>query len=116
MLAVGERLFGRVDDQMQRMATGLAGGVGGTREELCGALSGGVLLIGALYGRVRPGENDELCYALAARYRELFLQALGTTRCCELRASGYGSDGEIPCSVLVEKAARILLDILPADR
>jgi len=113
---VGEYLLGHVDDRVRRMATGLAGGVGGTHEELCGALSSGAMLIGALYGRTRPDQDNELCYELATRYRDLFIQALGTTRCCELRAQGYGSDGTIPCSVLVEKAANIFLGILAGDK
>ena len=53
MLAVGEHWLGQVDDRVRRMVTGLGGGVGGTQQEMCGALSGGVLLIGALYGRTR---------------------------------------------------------------
>ena len=54
MLAVGEHLLGPLDDQVLRMSSGLGGGLGSTQQELCGALSGGVLIIGALYGRTRP--------------------------------------------------------------
>ncbi|UCC89969.1 MAG: C_GCAxxG_C_C family protein [Anaerolineales bacterium] len=109
-------MLGQVDDQVRRMATGLAGGVGGTHQELCGALSAGVLLIGALYGRLTPDEDDGPCYDLASRYRERFIQEWGTTRCGELRAMGYGSDGSMPCSVLVERAARIFLELLASKK
>ncbi len=115
MLAVGEYLFGSVDDRMQRMSTGLAGGIGGSHQETCGALSGGVLLIGALYGRTQPDEDDGECRRLATEYRERFAQELGATRCCDLRASGYGSDGTQPCSTLVGRAARILLQIMTIE-
>lgn len=111
---MGEYLFGPIDDQTRRMTTGLAGGVGGTHQELCGALSGGVLLIGALHGRTRPDEDDSQCMTLVSRYRERFVQELGTTHCGDLRAMGYGSDGKWPCSVLVERAARVLLETLAA--
>jgi C_GCAxxG_C_C family probable redox protein len=94
------------------LSSGLAGGVGGTRQELCGALSGGVLIIGALCGRVRPDADDSDCQELAAAYRERLVQALGATRCADLRASGYGSDGQWPCSALVERAVAILLELL----
>jgi C_GCAxxG_C_C family probable redox protein len=114
MLAVGEYLLGSIDDQTCRMATGLGGGVGGTRQELCGALSGGVLLIGALHGRTRPDEDDGWCMTLVSRYRERFAQELGTTHCGDLRATGYGSDGKWSCSVLVERAACVLLETLAA--
>jgi len=112
VLAVGEHLWGEVDDRLRRISTGLAGGLGCSHEELCGALSGGVLLVGAIYGRTTPGEDDAECNRRVVRYRERFLQQFGTTRCADLRASGYGSDGQWPCSLLVERATRILCQVL----
>lgn len=109
---MGEHLWGYVDDNILRMTTGLAGGVGRTHQELCGALSGGVIIIGALYGRVRPDQDDSDCQELAAAYRERLVQELGATRCVDLRASGYGSDGQWPCTALVERAVPILLELL----
>ncbi len=94
------------------MTTGLAGGVGGTYQEICGAVSGGVLIIGAIHGRVRPDVDDSRCQRLAALYLKRFGTELGTVRCGELRALGYGSDGGWPCSALVERAIPLLLDIL----
>ena len=106
MLAVGEYLLGPIDDQVLRMTTGLGGGVGGTYQEICG------VIIGAIHGRVRPDEDDSRCQRLAALYLERFGAELGTIRCGELRALGYGSDGRWPCSALVERAVPLLLDIL----
>jgi hypothetical protein len=37
---------------------------------------------------------------------------LGTSRCFDLRESGFGSEGKWPCSTLVERAAGILLEVL----
>ena len=112
MLAVGEYLLGSIDDQVLRMTTGLAGGAGGTYQEMCGAVSGGVLIIGAIHGRVRPEVDDSRCQRLAALYLKRFGTELGTVRCGDLRALGYGSDGRWPCSALVERAIPLLLDIL----
>lgn len=112
MLAVGEHLLGKVDDQVRRMATGLGGGVGGTQQEMCGALSGGVLLIGALYGRTGAGEDDSQCMRLSSLYRERFARTMGATRCGNLRSGRYGSSGTSPCATLVERAAYILLEML----
>ncbi len=47
MLAVGRHMLGEVDERTIRITTALSGGVGGTHAELCGALSAGVMLIGA---------------------------------------------------------------------
>ena len=69
-------------------------------------------IVGALHGRVLPDEDDSYCRELSARYRERFVQEIGATRCADLRENGYGSDGEWPCSVLVERATRVLLEVL----
>ena len=112
MLAVGEYVLGTVDPALCKIATGLGGGIGGTHQELCGALSGGVLLLGALYGRTEAGKSDDLCMHLSAEYRTRFAQELGSTHCGTLRESGFGLGGTIPCSVLVERATRVLLEVL----
>jgi C_GCAxxG_C_C family probable redox protein len=112
LLAVGEHKLGSVDDQALRLSTPFAGGIGCSLQETCGGLSGGALLIGALYGRTKPDENDDYCQKLTARYVEEFCRELGAIRCADLRESGFGEDGKWPCSVLVERAARILFDIL----
>ena len=114
MLAVGEQLFGQMDAGAVRMSTGFGGGVGGTHEELCGALSGGVLLIGALHGRAAPGEEKTRCYEAVVRYRERFAETFGATICQRLRDRGYGSEVS-PCSALAAEAARLLLETLATD-
>jgi C_GCAxxG_C_C family probable redox protein len=112
VLAVGEHLWDGVDDQIRRMTTGLAGGIGCSEQELCGVLSGGTLIIGSLYGRTSAETNDDGCQRLVCEYRERFIAEFGTSRCADIRASGYGSEGIWPCSVLVGRAARILLETL----
>lgn len=112
MLAVSEPLLGHVNDEVVRMSTALSGGVGRSRQEMCGALSAGALLIGALYGRVQVGQDDQKCLDLAARYRDRFVQELGATGCGQLRAMGYSSPDGPPCSALVQRAMLIFLDTL----
>ena len=112
MLAVGEQVLGDVDDQTLRMSTGFSGGVGVTYRDMCGALSAGIMVIGAKNGRTSPDEDDSLCQDLVTTYRDRFAQELGSVTCHELRSAGYGSQGVEPCSVLVERAAGILLDVL----
>ncbi|MFN2166242.1 MAG: C-GCAxxG-C-C family protein [Anaerolineae bacterium] len=112
MLAVGEHLLGHLEPQAAGMATGLAGGLGGTYQEMCGALSGGVLVIGALYGRHRLPASDEPAYSLAARYRKRFLAEFGATQCAQIRSQVEAPGGPDSCAEVVEKAALLLLDLL----
>ncbi|MEJ2018924.1 MAG: C-GCAxxG-C-C family protein [Maritimibacter sp.] len=72
-------------------------------------------MIGALYGRTGPSEKDTLCQKMAANYRNRFNQKLGSINCSELRTERYGSQGWEPCSVLAERAARLLLEILAGE-
>ena len=100
-----------------RMATGFSGGLGDTREELCGALSGGVMVIGALLGRTSLEEDDKPAVTLAARYRERFLETFGYTQCREVREKIVNAPGGLgSCGALVEKAATILLRLLDEEK
>ncbi len=111
VIVVGEYLLGEVDPTLRKLSTAFGGGYGRTREEACGVLSGGVLLIGALYGRLSNQEDDSTCLRLAASYRERFVQKFGVSKCRDLQGKGHGSP-QNPCSIIIRDASRLLLDIL----
>lgn len=112
MLAVGEHFLNDLTDRERRMATGFSGGIGGTEAENCGVFSAGVMIIGALYGRISPLEDDQDCQELTRRFRDRFQERFGSLNCGQLRASGYGSGAREPCSTLVERSARILVEVI----
>jgi C_GCAxxG_C_C family probable redox protein len=112
MLAVGGHLFEELDSRTLKIASVFAGGVAGTREELCGALSGGVMVIGALHGRSTLSEDEEQARQLAAQYRERFLAEFGSTRCADVRERVLLPDGSADCAMVGERAASILLKLL----
>lgn len=106
---MGEHALGHVDDQILKLSTGFAGGIGCGYQDVCGALSAGVLIIGARHGRTRPDVDDSLCQATATHFRDRFVQAFGTTCCEELRKHHR------PCSSLVQHASQIFLMILEPE-
>lgn len=108
---MGEQQWGTVDAQTRRISTAFSGGLGSTKQELCGALSGGAILIGAELGRTSTAEDNTRCKALVARYRDAFEQHYGYTICSDLRANGWGGSGT-PCRELVAQAVEIMLDVL----
>ena len=113
LLAVGGQYLEDLEPQCARMATGFCGGLGDTKQELCGALSSGVMVIGALFGRTSLEEDDEPAVRLAQRYRDLFLETFGDTQCCELRDKVVYSPGGLgSCGALVERAAGVLMALL----
>ena len=98
------------------MATLFAGGVGGSHEEMCGALAGAILVLSALFGRTDCKTDDKEQIALAKRYRELFLAEMGHTRCAPLREWAHSPQGTGSCRPLIERAAMILLELLEDKR
>jgi len=112
MLAVGEHLLGEVSAETFKMASIFAGGLAGTRQELCGALSAGAMSIGALHGRTKPGGDEVKARELVGRFRERFLAEFGTTQCAPIRERF-----EVPgktgfCAPVAECAVMMLMDVL----
>lgn len=114
MLAVGEHYLGELTDREIQMTTGFAGGIGGSYFNNCGVFSAGVMIIGALYGRRSADQDDQVCQDLAAQYQDKFQERFETLNCGNLREENYGSGGAEPCSTLVERAARVLIEVLEA--
>lgn len=95
-----------------RLANGFAGGLGGTQQEMCGALAGGIMVIGALFGR-QELKDDALAQQLSARLREAFWASFGGSQCAWLRTNVVEPPGGLgSCSVLVPRATGVLLDVL----
>lgn len=112
VIAVGDYLFGSIDERTQKISTAFGGGIGLTELDICGAFSGGIILIGSLYGRITPEDNDELWSSLAVKYRNAFVEQFGGIVCHELRAERYGSSHGRPCYTLVKRAVEIFIDII----
>ncbi len=109
LLAVGEYELGQVDEQALRMSNAFAGGVAGSHQELCGALSTGIMLIGLRYGRVSAAEDDKASLRAAAEARRRFTERFGATRCDDVRVPGKR------CTWVVEDTSRIILEVLEKD-
>ena len=87
-----------------------------SHEEMCGALSGGVLIIGAALGRESLDQDSGPARALAARYRARFLAELGHTQCARLREMVEAPEGLSSCAQLVKQATMILLGVVRRGR
>lgn len=81
---VATREFGLDVPEQVRLVTAFGGGVGRCKEEMCGAVAGAVLAVGALCGRERPGADWDLAARLARTVREDALAAHGSIRCGDL--------------------------------
>lgn len=68
---------------------GFGGGVGGSRAELCGAVSGGVLVLSFLTPHTdgADAEGRKRVYDAAKEFRRRFEEVFGLTRCGDLLAA-----------------------------
>ena len=109
---MGEHVLTTFDRSMVKIASPFAGGVGGTEKEMCGALSGGVIVIGTLHGRCEADADDQAAELAAVRYRERFAEEFGTTRCGPIYSKVHAPGGLGSCSYVGERASLILLEVL----
>lgn len=112
LMATMESRTTAADHELPKVATGLCGGVGGSHEEMCGALSGAVLAIGLLYGRTQPGADVQFARDLAVEYRRRFIEEFGTANCGKLLECFGEQDNGDKCRLLTATAAGLLSDLL----
>ena len=100
------------DDSLTKLASGLVGGIGSSHEETCGALTGGILALGYLYGRTNPDADTTKLKEMAVEFRQRFLKQFDSTNCGVL-LDRFGEQPEFhKCRDLTSKAAGILAELL----
>jgi len=100
------------DPKLMKLATGFGGGIA-EEADVCGALVGGVMLIGHLHGRASLAEDQTRCWELAREYRRRFKEELGDTSCYYFTKGEFNPENHRKCAEeVVLKAARILLEVL----
>lgn len=112
-------------DSALKMACGFGAGMG-RKQEVCGAVTGGIIAISARYGR---GEHDdktatELTYAKIRQFMDAFAQRQGTYICRELlngcdltteNGQKYFKENDLfhkTCKECVRSVVEILEDIM----
>ncbi|MCE5212771.1 MAG: C-GCAxxG-C-C family protein [Deltaproteobacteria bacterium] len=125
-------VLGIKDESAFRAASGLSMGVGLTGDGTCGALTGGAIAIGLLFGRTSKEFEDPgaamRAYDLVRLLYDDFRARYGTARCNDIQVKLMGrfydmdkdedyeaalADGmRDHCSVLVGNAARKTLEII----
>jgi len=111
-LTVMEAYAGPADPRLVKAASGFGGGLVGSTEELCGAFTGGVLVLGLLLGRERPGQDlrDLACAVLDLKER--FVARFGSLNCGALM-DGFGEQGQQKgCARLTANSAVMVAQVL----
>lgn len=113
LIAFERILPSKLEKQTICASTPFAGGIGRNHiDEICGALSGGLMVIGLLFGRAEAHTNDDYCQYLAGVFYNRFYEHFGSVNCKYLRDNWVRKSGQENCYDLIEQSSTILLDLL----
>ena len=110
--AIIEVYGNNISHDIPKVATAFGGGVGRTKQDICGGLVGGFIALGFLYGRSEPGTDWAVASDLAAELRKKFVQKHGTTNCGTLLEAFGPQENMMLCKQLSGEVAGMLADIL----
>ena len=87
-------------EQLLAVSGGFGGGVGGTHSELCGAVSGAVMVLSLVNPYTDCGDPaaKRNVYAIAKEFRRRFEEVFGKTRCGDLLAARPGVTDKTPAA------------------
>ncbi len=95
-----------------KFASGFGGGIGGSHCEICGALTGGIIALGWMFGRKDPGDDKQKAYSSSAEFRNRFLKKFNSTNCQRILDMMEKQELKLDCKKLTAETAGILYEIL----
>jgi len=93
-------------------ASGFCGGIGGCKQDVCGALTGGVVALGFIYGRQKGSTDISKLVSLSAELRQLFITEFKTTVCMDIIENLENMIEYNDCKDLTAKASWILYNLI----
>jgi len=103
------------DPGITKFATGFGGGIGGSHCETCGALTGGIITLGWMFGRKDPSDDKQKVYSLSADFRNQFLKKFGSTNCQIILDMMEKQDIKMDCKKLTAETAGVLYEIIQKE-
>ena len=116
--------LGYSEEQALKVSSAFGGGMG-HNDEMCGAVSGALMVVGMKYGRVRVDDAEAKlkCYTLAADFMTQFKKLYGSVQCTDLLGCNLSTEQGMQqardrdlfntlCVDLVRDAAGILEGLL----
>ena len=109
-----------------RIATGFCGGMARTGG-YCGALTGGIMVLGLIAGRDSEHQSQMTCYECVQSFTDLFEEEFGSTMCPDITGCHIGTEEgrakfiaenleETLCAGIVEKTPSLVLQALELNQ
>jgi len=121
-------LAGRAPEEIMPLAGGFGGGVGGSHEEVCGAVSGGVLILSLCFPHARGSDQEakKNIYRITKEFRRRFFEVFGYSRCGDLLRARPGVTEKTPaarrlgvtahCDNMIVTAVELLEQLVQEER
>jgi C_GCAxxG_C_C family probable redox protein len=95
-----------------KAASGFCGGIGACKQEVCGALSGGIIALGSIYGRQVGSVDNSKLVSLSSKFRQIFNAEFGATVCQNVIANLENLEGLENCKDLTAKTSWLLYNLI----
>ena len=121
-------LAGRTPEETMPLLGGFGGGMGGSHEEVCGAVSGGALILSLCFPFSESSDQDAKrnLYRIAKEYRKRFFDMFGFTRCGDLLRARPGVTEKTSaaqrlgitthCDIMIVTAVELLEQLIQEER
>lgn len=110
LMMAGKYYLPEIDFSYSNLVTGFGGGVGRSREETCGALTGSVVALSMLIGRDDPSVEVNPIHEKISGFRDIFLAEFNNTICGKLREGYEGDAAKQMCHEMTAKTVVMLFD------
>lgn len=118
VFAAYSEMLGLDKEMALRIGDGFGGGIA-RRQEVCGAVSGAVMLIGLKHGKIQAEDNisHEKTYAMVEEFCSSFIDRNKSINCCEILGCNLSTAKErglfsTVCLKCVRDAAEIVEELL----
>lgn len=101
-----------LNETILKMTAILHGGMAESMSSHCGGLTVGILLIGAVYGRIDVNGDARYDSAIARGYWQRFLDEFKTSHCSTLKQQAYTGGAQSRCTHIMIRSAQLLLQYL----
>lgn len=102
--------FGLDEQTALKISCAFGGGISHTNE-LCGAVTGALMLISLKYGKSAAGDNDakDITYSLTRKFLEMFNEKHSSVKCTDLTGYNLSSEQEL----IKAREAGVFISVCP---
>ncbi len=110
-----QEIFPEKSTKLCMAASGFCGGIGGCKEDVCGALSGGIIALGSIYGRHNGSCDNSKLVTLSKTFRQSFIDEFTTTVCKKVIANMETMAAYDGCKDVTAKMSWILYNLIKEE-